>query len=229
MEKSKSIKNWANDDRPREKLLAKGVMALSNAELLAILIGSGTKNISAVDLSKEILSYSENNLNLLGKKSVKDFVKHKGIGEAKAITIVAALELGRRRKTEDNKSKNKITSSKDVFNIFSPILSDLQHEEFWVLTLNRSNKIINKHKISQGGLSATVIDNKIIFNFVLNDLATSIILCHNHPSGNLSPSENDKQITKKIKQAAKLLDITLLDHIIVTQTNYFSFADEGEI
>jgi len=224
LKNTKSIKNWADDDKPREKLLTKGVSALSNAELVAILIGSGTKDLSAVDLAKEILNNAENNINILGKKNVKELTKHKGIGEAKAITIVAALELGRRRKADENKI-TKITSSNDVYTLFFPLLSDLQHEEFWILTLNRSNKVINKHRISQGGLSATIIDNKLIFNFILADLASSLILCHNHPSGNIQPSENDKQITNKIKQASKLFDITLLDHIIITQTKYFRFAD----
>lgn len=229
MDKFISIKNWAEDDKPREKLLSKGASSLSNAELIAILIGSGTKNISALELSKEILHLSDNNINSLGKKSISELIKHKGIGTAKAITIVAALELGKRRKAEDILNQNKITKSIDVFNVFLPFLGDINHEEFWILTLNRSNKIIKKHKISQGGLSSTIIDNKLIFNLVLSDLASSIVLCHNHPSGNLNPSNNDIEITKKITEAAKLFDIKVLDHIIVTQTNYYSFADENLI
>lgn len=229
MDKFISIKNWAEDDKPREKLLSKGASSLSNAELIAILIGSGTKNISALELSKEILHLSDNNINSLGKKSIPELIKHKGIGTAKAITIVAALELGKRRKAEDILNQNKITKSIDVFNVFLPFLGDINHEEFWILTLNRSNKIIKKHKISQGGLSSTIIDNKLIFNLVLSDLASSIVLCHNHPSGNLNPSNNDIEITKKITEAAKLFDIKVLDHIIVTQTNYYSFADENLI
>ncbi len=227
MENFKSIKDWADDDKPREKLITKGVSSLSNAELLAILIGSGTKNQSAVDLAKKILYDTENNINILGKKTVKNLMQYKGIGLAKAITVIAALELGKRRKYDETFKQNKITSSKDVFNFFLPMLSDLRHEEFWILTLSRANKIINKYKISKGGLSSTVIDNKIIFNYALSDLANSIILCHNHPSGNILPSENDKTITKKIIEAAKLLDIKVLDHLIITQTNYFSFADQN--
>jgi len=227
LENFKSIKDWADDDKPREKLITKGVSSLSNAELLAILIGSGTKNQSAVDLAKKILYDTENNINILGKKTVKNLMQYKGIGLAKAITVIAALELGKRRKYDETFKQNKITSSKDVFNFFLPMLSDLRHEEFWILTLSRANKIINKYKISKGGLSSTVIDNKIIFNYALSDLANSIILCHNHPSGNILPSENDKTITKKIIEAAKLLDIKVLDHLIITQTNYFSFADQN--
>lgn len=225
--KKLSIKNWALEDRPREKLLAKGISSLSNAELIAILIGSGSKNESAVELSKIILNKVKNNLNELGKLTVNDLQANKGIGEAKAITIIAALELGRRRKLADILIKNKITSSKDVFELFQQITGDLPYEEFWILLLNRSNKIIDKLKISQGGTSGTVIDVKLILKDAIEKLATSIILCHNHPSGNTQPSEIDISITTKLKEAAKIMEIPVLDHIIITDSSYYSFADEG--
>ena len=225
--KSYTIKDWSDDDKPREKLLSKGISALSNTELIAILIGSGTRNLSAVELAKSILLASENNLNNLGKKSVADLTKLKGIGPAKAITIISALELGRRQKLDQVKDKTKITSSKDVFNIFQPVIGEISHEEFWVILLNRNNKILKKINISKGGLSSTVIDVRIILKHALDELASAIILCHNHPSGNTEPSQEDKKITSKIKTAAESMDISLLDHIIVTHTNYFSFADEG--
>lgn len=224
-----SIKNWSIDDRPREKLISKGINSLSNAELIAILISSGNKNESAVDLSKTILSKVNNNLNELGKLSIDDFKSFNGIGDAKAIAIIAALELGRRRKLTEAVNKTKITNSKDLFNIFQPILSDLPYEEFWVLCLNRYNKIIEKHKISQGGISGTVIDVRIILKLAVNELASSIILCHNHPSGNITPSNNDKIITEKLKKASEYFDIKILDHIIVADDKYFSFADKNLI
>ncbi len=225
--KKLSIKNWALEDRPREKLLAKGISSLSNAELIAILIGSGSKDESAVELSKIILNKVKNNLNELGKLTVNDLQSNKGIGEAKAITIIAALELGRRRKLADILIKNKITSSKDVFELFQQIIGDLPYEEFWILLLNRSSKIIDKRKISQGGTSGTVIDVKLILKDAIEKLATSIILCHNHPSGNTQPSDKDISITTKLKEAAKVMDIPVLDHIIITDSSYYSFADEG--
>ncbi|MCU4174507.1 RadC family protein [Carboxylicivirga sp. N1Y90] len=225
-----SIKDWALEDRPREKLLNKGLASLSDAELLAILIGSGSAKESAVELSKKILLDCSNNLNELGKKSVSDLKsKYHGIGDAKAITIVASLELGRRRKLQDSQEKTKITSSQDVFNIFNPILGDLPHEEFWILLLNRSNKILTRYKISQGGIAGTVIDVRLILKTAIDNLASSIILCHNHPSGNKVPSDMDKTITTKLKEAGKIMDIPVLDHIIVTEDSYYSFADEGEI
>ena len=227
--KNLSIKNWSIDDRPREKLIYKGINSLSNAELIAILIGSGNKNETAVDLSKTILSKANNNLNELGKLTINDFKSFNGIGDAKAITIIAALELGRRRKLTEAVNKTKIASSKDIFNIFQPILSDLPYEEFWVLCLNRFNKIIGKHKISQGGITGTVIDVKIILKLAVNELASSIILCHNHPSGNITPSSNDKKITDKLIKASDYLDIKILDHIIVADDKYFSFADKNLI
>jgi DNA repair protein RadC len=224
-----SIKNWALEDRPREKLLLKGARALSDTELIAILLGSGTRELSAVDLGRQLLQRTGNSLNNLGKLTVKDLMKHKGIGEAKAITIVAALELGKRRRQEDNNSGGSIKSSKDVYEIFEPLISDLPYEEFWILLLNRSNRIIGKSKISQGGVSGTVIDTKLIMKTAVENLASSIILCHNHPSGNINPSASDIGITNKIKTAADCLDTKLLDHVIVTDHSYYSFMDEGRL
>jgi len=224
-----TIKNWAIEDRPREKLLQKGARILSDAELIAILIGSGTHKLSAVDLARQLLQRSGNNLNNLGKLTVKDLMKFKGIGEAKAISVVAALELGKRRKQEEISSSQSIKSSKDVYEIFEPLVSDLPHEEFWILLLNRSNRIIGKTKVSQGGVAGTVIDTKLIMKSAIENLASSIILCHNHPSGNLNPSGSDIDITNKIKTAANCLDMKLLDHIIVTDHSYYSFLDEGKL
>jgi DNA repair protein radc len=229
MYKKLSIKEWAVEDRPREKMLVKGVRSLSEAELLAILIGSGNLEESAVEVSRKILASVNNNLNELGKKSIGDLKKFKGIGEVKAITITAALELGRRRKETDPEEKAKVTTSADAAQIFSPLLSDLQHEEFWVLLLNRNNLVIDKFMVSQGGLTGTVIDARIIMKTALEKLACSIILCHNHPSGNLTPSQADKDITLKLKEAGKFLDIPVLDHIIIGNNSFFSFADEGLI
>lgn len=228
-EKNLTIKNWADEDKPREKLLNKGAKLLSNAELIAILIGSGNRNESAVELSKKILSKTHNNLNELGKKSVRDLMQFKGIGEAKAISIVAALELGKRRKLAEVVEKTKISGSQDVFDYMQAFVSDLQHEEFWVILLNRSNKVIEHQKISQGGIAGTVIDVKIIMKNAINNLASAIIICHNHPSGNLQPSEADIKITQKITEAASLFDMNMLDHIIIGDNAYFSFADEGMI
>ena len=224
-----SIKNWASDDRPREKLMSKGVESLSDAELLAIIIGSGTREISAVELARQILSLAENNLSLLGKKSVADLMKVKGIGEAKAIALVTAFELGRRRSQVDSVERHQVTSSKEVFNFIRGKLADLEHEEFWVLYLNRSNRIIDSYKLSKGGISGTVIDIRLILKKALELLASGMIICHNHPSGNTEPSENDIQITEKLKVAAGQMDIKLLDHIIVSDNNYLSFSDEGLI
>jgi DNA repair protein RadC len=221
-----TIKQWALEDRPREKFLTKGISALSDAELIAILLATGTKNLSAVDLAKNILASAENNLHLLGKKNVADLKKISGIGEAKAISIIAALELGKRRKSADNE-QTKVTGSRVVFDLFQPLLGDLPHEEFWVLYLSRSNQIKDKEKISLGGTSGTVIDVKIIMKYAIEKLASGIILIHNHPSGNIQPSDNDLKITEKIKKAGQLMDIATLDHIIIGDTNYYSFADEG--
>ena len=222
-----TIKNWALNDRPREKLLQKGKLALSDAELIAILIGSGNTEESAVDLSKRILSKTNNNLNLLGKLSAQQLMSYKGIGEAKAISIIAAMELGRRRRTEDALELVKIASSSTVFELLQPILGELPHEEFWILYLNNSNKIIDKLPISKGGITGTLVDVRVTLRKALELGATSLILAHNHPSGNLNPSEADKQLTTKLKIAAESIDIKVLDHLIVTEKSYFSFADEG--
>jgi DNA repair protein RadC len=221
------ITNWHEDDKPREKLMLKGKSVLSDAELIAILIGSGSRNESAVQLSQKILSSVDNNLNALGKLTIKQLMEFKGIGEAKAISILAAMELGRRRRAEDAVELVKITSSKIAFTIMQPIIGELPHEEFWVLFLNNSNKVIAKTQLSKGGITGTVVDVRLVFKMGLEMGATGLILCHNHPSGTLVASDADKQITKKIKSAGESLDIKLMDHLIVTETNYFSFADEG--
>ena len=229
MYKKLSIKEWAVEDRPREKMQSKGIRSLSEAELVAILIGSGNLDESAVELSRRMLASVNNNLNELGKKTIGDLRKFKGIGEVKAINIMAALELGRRRKESEPDEKPKVVTSADAARIFKPLLSDLPHEEFWVLLLNRNNLYIDKMMISQGGLSGTIIDVRIILKMALEKLACSIILCHNHPSGNLIPSQADKDITNKIKEAGKFMDIPVLDHLIIGNDAYFSFADEGLI
>ena len=222
-----TIKTWAEEDRPREKLLLKGRSALSDAELIALLIGSGNRRVSAVELSKEILASVENNLNELAKLSVQDMMKFEGIGEAKAISIAAALELGRRRREGDGVRKKKIASSRDVYEVLGPRLEDLDHEEFWIILLNRANMIIGRHEISKGGVSGTVADSKIIFKLAIENLASAIILCHNHPSGNLNPSETDIKTTEKLKKAGLIMDIPVLDHIIIADAGYCSLADEG--
>ena len=221
------IHQWAEDDRPREKFLLKGKNALSDSELLAILIGSGSKNESAVQLCQRILGASDNNLNTLGKMSVTQLTHFKGIGEAKALSIAAALELGRRRRIEETIELKKITSSKSVFEIMQPIIGELPHEEFWVLYLNNSNKVIYKSQLSKGGITGTVVDIRLIFKTAFEQNATALILTHNHPSGKLKASEADLKVTRQIKQAAQTLDIQILDHIIITDNNYFSFQDEG--
>lgn len=222
-----NIKSWAEEDRPREKLLLKSKAALSDAELIGILIGSGTASMSAVDVAKQILNHHNNDLNQLAKLSVKELMKFKGIGQAKAISIVSAMELGRRRKETATIKKPKITCSDDVYEVIKPELMDMAHEEFWVLLLNRSNMVIKKHPISSGGVSGTIADPKIIFKAALEQLACSIILVHNHPSGNLKPSQADINLTKKMKDAGILLEIPVLDHLIFTDNGYFSFADEN--
>lgn len=221
------INQWAEDNRPREKFLLKGKSALSDSELLAILIGSGSRNESAVQLCQRILFSANNNLNQLGKLSIQQLTEYKGIGEAKAISIAAALELGRRRRAEDAILLDKITSSKTVFEIMQPIIGELPHEEFWVLYLNNSNKVLHKAQLSKGGLTGTVVDTRIIFKTALEYNATSLILTHNHPSGKLQASDPDKEITRKLKLAGQQLDIIVLDHIIMTETGYYSFNDEG--
>lgn len=222
-----SIKNWSQDDQPREKLRDKGKATLSDAELVAILIGSGSREESAVDLCKRILASVGNNLNALGKLSIKELMVFKGIGEAKAITIAAALELGRRRRGEEALEKNKISSSVSVFELMQPILGELPHEEFWIIYLNNSNKVIQKQQLSKGGITGTLVDVRLVLKRALELSATGIILVHNHPSGTLKPSQADKQITHKLKNASQSLDIKVLDHLIITEKAYFSFADEN--
>ena len=222
-----SIKNLAIDDRPREKLMQHGRATLSNAEILAILIGSGTREKSAVQLCQEILNANNNDINMLAKKSIKDLMKFKGIGEAKAITIAGALELGRRRQSEDIIENPKISSSKQAYTQLKYLFEDLQHEEFHILLLNRANTVIKSVLISKGGLSGTVADGKLIFKHALEQSASGIILCHNHPSGNLKPSQADINLTKQLKSFGAMIDLPIIDHLIITDKNYFSFADES--
>ena len=222
-----SIKHWNEDDRPREKMLLKGRSALSDAELIAIIIGSGSRNESAVALSMRILSSAGNNLNSLGRMGIPDLMQFKGIGEAKAITIVAAMELGRRRRVEDSLELKKITSSNSVFEVMQPLIGELPHEEFWILYLNNSNKILKSHQLSKGGITGTLVDVRLVFKEALQVGAVAVILAHNHPSGTLKPSQADIQLTKKLKSAGENLDIKVLDHLIVTEKAYFSFADEN--
>jgi len=232
MEPSKDyvpIHEWAEDDRPREKLLLKGKHSLSDAELIAILMGSGSKNESAVDLAKRILKAAKDNLIELSKLGVKDLIKFKGVGEAKAISIIAALELGKRRRREEAIEKKKIGSSVDVFEYFAGIIGDANYEAFYILLLNRANKIIREIQISEGGFSGTVADPKKIFKIALEQNASAIILCHNHPSGNIKPSDADIKLTQKLKNAGEMLDLPVIDHIILGDENYFSFADEGKL
>lgn len=224
-----SINQWAEEDRPREKLLLQGRRALSDAELIAILIGSGSRNESAVELSRRILSESDNDLNKLATLVVADLCAFKGIGEAKAITIIAALELGRRRKESPVSEKKQITASRDAFEILRSQYADLNHEEFWILLLNQANRVQRKQLISRGGRAGTVVDAKLVFETALQHRATSIILSHNHPSGNLRPSEQDLKLTKKIVEGGKLLDIRVLDHLIFSNNEYYSFSDEGDM
>ena len=225
-----SIKQWAEEDRPREKLLLKGVSSLSDSELVAILIGSGNNKESAVELSKRILQNSNNDLNLLARLGVSDLVNNfKGVGNAKAITIIAALEIGRRRKTSERSERRTISSSRIAYEEFIPMLADLNHEETWVILTDRSNKIVSTFQVSSGGISGTVVDIRLILREALNKYASGIFLGHNHPSENCRPSPQDQQITKKLKEAARYMDIVLLDHIIVCGSKYFSFADEGII
>ena len=222
-----SIKNWSENDRPREKLLLKGKESLSDAELLAILIGSGSRNESAVSLCQRIFKDNQNKINALAKLDVKQLMKYKGIGEAKAISIVAALELGRRRRGEEALKQPKITSSASVFEVMQPLLGDLPHEEFWVILLNNANKIIHKFALSKGGITGTLVDLRLLFKNALAFGCVSLILAHNHPSGTLRPSQSDLKITKRIKDGALTLDLKLLDHLIITEKSYYSFADEA--
>lgn len=222
-----SIKNWSEDDRPREKLLQKGRASLSDAELIAILISSGSREESAVSLSQRILASAENNLNQLGKLTIKDLMQFKGIGEAKAITIAAALELGRRRRAGEALNRKKVTSSQSVFELMQPILGELPHEEFWIIYLNNSNKVLQTSQLSKGGITGTLVDVRLAFKNALQLGAIAIILVHNHPSGTLKPSQPDIKLTQKLKTAGESLDIKVLDHLIITEKAYFSFADES--
>ena len=226
---SNSIKSWAEEDRPREKLRNKGKQHLTDAELLAILLGSGNRTESAVSLAQRILQTYHHDLHELSKKDIQELCKFNGIGEAKAISIIAALELGKRRQLMSIRDRPKISSSKEAYNILAPLLLDLHHEEFWILMLNRANRVIGKVSISSGGVSGTVVDAKIVFRKALDARASAIILCHNHPSGNLQPSQADIDLTKKLKQAGKLIDISVLDHLIISELGYYSFIDEGSL
>lgn len=222
-----AITAWAEEDRPREKLLTKGKHNLSDAELLGILLGSGSREQTAVGLAQTILRSTGNDLNELGKRSIAELMKFKGIGDAKAITIVAALELGRRRQLTDIKDKPKIVCSRDSYNTIAPILMDLPHEEFWILLLNQANRVIGRKQVSMGGTTGTVVDAKVVFKKAIEGQAVSIILSHNHPSGSLYPSQADLHLTQKLKSAGKVLDIKVLDHLIISERGYYSFADEG--
>jgi len=227
--KSFSIKNWSDDDKPREKLVQKGRSVLSDAELIAILIGSGSRSESAVELSKRILASVNNNLNELGKLSPNQLMQFKGIGEAKAVTIAAALEMGRRRRGEEALKITKIGSSRDAFELLRPIIGELQHEEFWILYLNNSNKVLQSAQLSKGGLTGTLVDVRIVMKEALQLGAVALVLAHNHPSGTLKPSNADLEVTQKLKSASEALDIKVLDHLIITQRDYYSFADEGRL
>ncbi|MBE9518276.1 MAG: DNA repair protein RadC [Bacteroidetes bacterium] len=226
---SHALTTWAVEERPREKVMANGVQYLSDSELLAILIGSGTRHITAVELARQILKGAGNSLHLLGRQGIGELVRIKGVGPAKAVTILAALELGRRRAGMKHSEKTPVKSSETVYKLFHPLMGDLEHEEFWLLMLNRANRVLGRYKVSQGGLSGTVIDTRIILKKALDNLASSIIVCHNHPSGNKQPSDADLKITEKLKKAAEILEIKLLDHVIIADKSYFSFADEGLI
>lgn len=221
------INQWKEDDRPREKMLSKGHESLSDAELIAILIGSGNRQESAVDLSKRILASVNNNLNELALLSIQDLIKFKGVGGAKAISIITAITLGRRTQLESAMVKPIINSSKSVFKIMQPLIGNLSHEEFWILFLNNSNKVIHKKQLSKGGITGTLVDVRMLFKKAVELLAVGIVVCHNHPSGKITPSESDKKLTRKIKDAGTVLDIKLLDHLIITEKDYFSFADES--
>jgi DNA repair protein RadC len=223
------IREWKEDDRPREKMLAKGKEALSDAELIAILLGTGTRRESALDLAKRLLHKVDNNLVELGRYQLDLLQKINGIGPAKSITISAALELGRRRQESDALERKKIRGSKDIFDVFGPRLGDLQHEEFWVMALNRNLRILGTRKISSGGITGTVADIRLILRYGLESGACSLVLCHNHPSGNTQPSEQDIKLTFTVRSGARLIDLDVVDHLIVTDSAYFSFADEGKL
>jgi DNA repair protein RadC len=231
MEENKrlTIKSWAEEDRPREKMAEKGAFALSDAELIAIILGSGTREMTAVDLAKNLLNSVNNDLNKLGKMSIRDLQKYKGIGAARAVTVAAAMELGRRRKESDKQKKEKILQSKDIYDIFYPLLSDLTHEEFWMIYLDVSKTVISKVKIGMGGTDSTTVDIKLIAKSAIECLASSAVAVHNHPSGNVTPSVHDRLLTTKIQQALSFFNISLDDHIIVADNRYYSFADESAL
>jgi DNA repair protein RadC len=226
---NQTIRMWAEDDRPREKMLLKGERALSNAELIAILISSGSHQESAVELSMRILKHKDHDLSSLAKMSIRELMQFKGIGSAKAITIKAALELGKRRQLSVAEKKRSITSSLDAFELIAPFIQDKKTEEFWIMILNRSNQVMDTRMISSGGISHTTVDPKVLFKMILEHLGSSVILVHNHPSGNLKPSQTDLDLTRRMIQAGQLLDINVLDHLIITDHGYFSFKDAGEI
>jgi DNA repair protein RadC len=231
MEKTKhlAIRQWADDDRPREKMLSKGKAALSNAELLALLIGNGTRNMSAVELCQEILKLVNNDIVALGKLSEKELMKVKGIGPAKAVTIAAAMELGRRRRALESSTNDRLTKPKEIYEYFNPEFENLHHEEFWIILLRRNLSVIKKERISVGGLHGTVVDITKIMKQVVEGEASSLVLAHNHPSGNLNPSAQDIDLTKRIIEACKLFGISVLDHLIITDSGFYSFADEGQL
>lgn len=223
------IKNWLSEDRPREKLMEKGKESLSDSELLAILLGSGNRDESAIGLAQRMLHAVNGKIHLLAKFPIEKLTQFKGVGEAKAITIITALEFGKRRHMEMHSESEKISSSKDVFQIMNPLLGELEHEEFWVLFLNNSNKVLSKYQLSKGGLTATLADTRLLLKRALEQLAVAVIICHNHPSGKLEPSRADIELTRKIKNACETVDIKLLDHLIITEKTYFSFADENQL
>ncbi len=229
MEDLHTIRQWAEDDRPREKFLNKGRQVLSDAELLAIMLNSGDQRSSAVELARRVLKQNGDRLSELGRSTVKDLKGINGIGEAKVITLLAVLELGRRRRAERPQKKKKVTGSEEVFEVFHGVLGDLPHEEFWIILLNRANQLLDKHLISRGGISGTIADTRIIFKLAIDGLASSVILCHNHPSGNLKPSKADIDLTKRLSDAGTVMDIPVLDHLIVSDEGYYSFADEGRL
>lgn len=222
-----SIKFLAEDDRPREKFLLKGKNSLSDAELLAIIMGSGNREDSAVELGRKILNSVKNNWHNLSLLQISDLMKFKGVGEAKAISIATALEIGRRRAAQEVPEKIQISESKDIYKVLQPYLSDLRTEEFWAVFLNQNNRILGKSKLSSGGINQSVVDVRILFKTALEHFATGIAIAHNHPSGNLKPSHDDLKITKQVAEAGKILNIQLLDHLIISQNSYFSFADEN--
>jgi DNA repair protein RadC len=227
MRQNPTIKSWAEDDRPREKMILKGRHSLSDAELLAIILGSGSRDKSAVELAKEMLLSVSNSLDLFGKKTLKELIKFKGVGEAKAISILAAIELGRRRNDLDISKKIKVNSAQIIYEYLNPYFKDLAHEEFYIVLLNRANEIIYKSQISKGGISGTIVDGKVVFKIALDYSASAIILCHNHPSGQLFPSFQDEKITSELISFGKMIDLPILDHLIFTDNGYFSFAENG--